>query len=85
MIKTLTSLETIKKISYEEIDKKIAEEDDLTKFYILVITRELKKVLERQEKARGYREILEIDFWIALLTSALETWSEELEKEIGGD
>jgi hypothetical protein len=81
MIKTLTSLETIKKITYEEIEKKIAEEDDLTKFYILVITRELKKVLERQEKARDYREILEIDFWIALLTSALETWSEELEKE----
>jgi len=80
MSKTLASLKTIKRISFEEIEKKIEEEEDLTKFYILVITRELKKVLERQETAKDYKEILEIDFWITLLTSALETWGEEIEE-----
>jgi hypothetical protein len=82
--KTALSLSTIEKISFEELDKKIAEEDDITKFYVLIIARALKQVLERQKQVKGYKEMLEIDFWITLLTSALETWSKELEKK-GGD
>jgi len=79
--KTVLSLNAIEKISFKELDKKIDQEEDITRFYILIIAKALKQVLERQKKAKDYKEILEIDFWIALLTSALETWSEELEKE----
>jgi len=81
--KTALSLNTIEKISFEELDKKIEEEDDITRFYILIIARALKQVLEKQKKAKGYKEMLEVDFWITLLTSALETWSEELKKREG--
>ena len=62
----------------EDIEKRIDEEEDITRFYILIIAKALKQVLEKQKKAKGYKEMLEVDFWITLLTSALETWSEEL-------
>jgi hypothetical protein len=76
--KTVLSLDAIDKISFEDIEKKINEEDDINKFYVLIIAKALKQVLERQKKAKGYKEMLEVDFWLTLLTSALETWSEGL-------
>jgi len=80
--KTVLSLSAIEKISFEELDKKIDEEEDITRFYILIIAKALKQVLERQKKAKGYKEMLEVDFWLTLLTSALDTWSEELNREL---
>jgi len=79
--RTALSLSAIDKMSMEDIEKRIEEEEDITRFYILIIAKALKQVLERQKKAKGYKEMLEVDFWLTLLTSALETWSEELEKE----
>jgi len=76
--RTALSLSAIDKMSMEDIEKRIDEEEDITRFYILIIAKALKQVLEKQKKAKGYKEMLEVDFWITLLTSALETWSEEL-------
>jgi len=75
VIETERLLEKLKETSLEEIQEKMGRAEERDEFEILLICRELKKLLE-QRPPRTYTEWVEFSFLFQLFLSALRTWLE---------
>jgi hypothetical protein len=75
VIETERLLEKLKETSLEEIQEKMGRAEERDEFEILLICRELKKLLE-QKPPRTYTEWVEFSFLFQLFLSALKTWLE---------
>lgn len=68
-------VDKLKEIPMEAIEKAIEEQEDRDIFEILLICKELKKLLSKTP--RTYKEILEWDFYWMMYYHALRTWLNE--------
>lgn len=75
----MLDLSFLEDLTVEEIERRMEREDSRRKFEILVLLKHIKALTDREP--RTYRDVLEQDFLLALYYSALETWTNALNKE----